>query len=77
MERSTIVIEIFFVSGMKDGKKYKVPHTTAFGVNMSVQLNGGLNYYKGEDGNYYIEYDPKKAGFKVNEKGYNFLQITK
>lgn len=71
-----MIIKIFFVSGTKNGKKYKVPHTTAFGVNMSVQLNGGLNYYQGEDGDYYVEYDPRKAGFKVNESGYVFLQLT-
>lgn len=70
-----MIIPIYFISGEKNGKKYKVPHTTAFGVDMSVQLNGGLTYYKGEDGNFYVEYDPKKAGFKTNEKGYIFLQL--
>lgn len=75
MNNKTLVIEIFFVSGTKDGKKYKVPHTTAFGYNMAVQLNGNLSYYTGEDGKYYVEYDPMKAGLKVNNSGYLTLQL--
>lgn len=71
-----MIIEIFFNEGTtKDGRKYKVPHTLAWGVDMTVQLNGSQGYYVGEDGHYYVEYDPIKAGFKMNTKGYITLNI--
>ena len=45
MENKEILyrVDIFYNEGItKDGRKYKVPHTCSFGVNMTVQLNGGM-----------------------------------
>lgn len=70
------IIKIYFNTGKTaSGKAYKVPHTTAWGFDMTVQLNGNMSYYQGEDGEYYVQYDPKKAGVKVNSNGYLVLNI--
>ena len=82
MENKEILyrVDIFYNEGItKDGRKYKVPHTCSFGVNMTVQLNGGMRTAVAWDdikGTYFIVYDAKKAGFKVNNKGYIELTLT-
>lgn len=69
-------INIYFNTGKTaDGRTYKVPHTTAWGFDMSVQLNGNMQYKQDPNGQYYVEYDPTKAGVKVNKNGYLMLTI--
>lgn len=72
-------INIYYNEGTTpDGKKYKVPHTTDFGWDMSISLNGNMKgkvQYDNEAKTYYIIYDPKKAGLKFNNNGYVVLHI--
>lgn len=73
-------INIYFNEGItKDGKKFKVPHTIDFGYDMTVSLNGNMKgqvQYDNQQQTYYIIYDPRKAGVKINNNGYAILHIT-
>lgn len=73
-------LNIYFNEGTtKDGKKYKVPHTFDYGVDMTVQLNGGIRTaidYDEQTGQQFIMYDPRRAGLYVNKKGYVEIHIT-
>ena len=73
-------INIYYNEGTtKDGKKYKVPHTTDFGWDMTVQLNSCKNtaiQHDAENNVDYVIYDARKAGVKLNDKGYLVLHIT-
>lgn len=71
-----VTIDIYFNTGKtKDGRSYRVPHTIAWGFDMTVQLNGNANYQTRPDGTFFVQYDPKKAGLKVNQSGYLVLNI--
>ena len=73
-------INIYYNEGTtSDGKKYKVPHTTDFGWDMTVSLNGNMKgkvQYDNAAKTYYIIYDARKAGVKLNSNGYFVLHIT-
>ena len=82
MESLTYRINIDYYNEGKtaSGKKYKVPHNyTCFGFDVSIQLNGNLKgkiMHDSENNCDFILYDPKKAGMKVNDKGYLVLNLT-
>ena len=73
-------IEIYYNEGTtRDGKKYKVPHTCSFGYDCTVQLNSCKTTQIQFDNNtktYFLVYDARKAGMKLNDKGYLTLHIT-
>lgn len=72
-------IYLYYKSGTKNGRRYRVPHTISFGFDMTVSLNGNsgnmVQYDPSVDSDYII-YDPTKCGVSVNKSGYLTLQIT-
>ncbi len=70
----TISIEYRNRNG-KNGKTYKIPYTYDFGYAMSVSINGNLPVLQDAQG-YFINYDPKYAEIRVNEKGFLVFHVT-
>lgn len=73
-------IDLYYNEGYTaQGKRFKVPHTTAFGFDMTVSLNGNSRNLIQKDpntGTDFIIYDANKAGVKINQSGYLTLHIT-
>lgn len=73
-----IRINLYYKEGVKNGKKYKVAHTTDFGYDVSVLFGGGIERNIAWDDVLqcdYIFYDATKAGMKVLPTGYLQLVI--
>lgn len=70
-----IRINIFYNQGTKNGKSYKVAHTTDFGYDLSISLSQGVQIQTDNNGQDFIVYDPAKAGMKIQPNGYLQLVI--
>ena len=73
-----IKINIFYNTGCKNGKQYKVAHTLDFGYDLTVSFQKGaetLIQWDDVNKTYFVVYDPSKAGIKVQQNGYLQLMI--
>ena len=73
-----ITLEIYFKQHTKqDGTKFSKEYTCAFGFEMQIVFAKGAAQqlkFKGQDGKWYIKYDPTKASLKV-DNGYVKLVV--
>ena len=70
-------LNIYFKEGVKNGKKYKVAHTADFGFDVSVSLSSTAPQIQQDPISlqYFIIYDPTKAGMKMLPSGYMQMVI--
>jgi len=72
-------IDIFYNTGNKYGKNYRVPHTIAFGYDLTISFQQGaelqLVQWDQQRQTYVMTYDPMKAGIKVKQNGYLELVV--
>ena len=73
-----ITLELYFKTcTKKDGTTFNKEYTAGLGFEVKVVLakNAHNLKYRGQDGKWYITYDPTKAGLRLSQSGYFELVI--